>query len=224
MNQTINFDIDRVRAHSYSNEAEDLILKRIFDVVIQKNDVGFYVDIGAHHPVEHSNTYLFYERGWRGVCVEPNPEFRRLHTTYRPQDQFVNSGISSITSVLKYHRFDESQENGFFGDDHVAARIADNRAYLGYTNIDCLSVLEFLQTYVDKPVDLLSIDVETKEPEILGAWDWKVCRPTVICVEVHTRDLQTVLQSDVMTILSNVGYMPVSRGLMSAMFVLDDRL
>ena len=32
---------------------------------------GFYVDVGAHDPVQDSVTKLFYDRGWRGVNVEP---------------------------------------------------------------------------------------------------------------------------------------------------------
>ncbi|MEA2065142.1 MAG: SAM-dependent methyltransferase, partial [Patescibacteria group bacterium] len=37
---------------SYSQEGEDMILKRIFES--QKN--GFYIDVGAHHPKRFSNT------------------------------------------------------------------------------------------------------------------------------------------------------------------------
>ena len=46
----------------YSQEGEDMILSKIFGG--QKS--GFYVDVGAHHPLRFSNTYLFYLRGWGG--------------------------------------------------------------------------------------------------------------------------------------------------------------
>jgi hypothetical protein len=32
---------------------------------------GFYVDVGANEPVCHSITKAFYERGWRGIDIEP---------------------------------------------------------------------------------------------------------------------------------------------------------
>ena len=32
---------------------------------------GFYVDVGANDPVCHSITKAFYERGWRGINIEP---------------------------------------------------------------------------------------------------------------------------------------------------------
>ena len=35
---------------------------------------GIFVDIGAHDGVAYSNSFVFERlRGWRGVCVEPNP-------------------------------------------------------------------------------------------------------------------------------------------------------
>jgi hypothetical protein len=43
-------------APSYSQEGEDLILRRIFN----GQGAGFFVDVGAHHPKRYSNTYYFY--------------------------------------------------------------------------------------------------------------------------------------------------------------------
>ena len=38
----------------YSQEGEDMILRRIFEG--HKN--GFYIDVGAHHPRRFSNTFF----------------------------------------------------------------------------------------------------------------------------------------------------------------------
>ena len=51
---------------SFSQEGEDLILQRYFEGKTK----GFFVDIGAHHPIRFSNTYHFYRRGWRGMVVQ----------------------------------------------------------------------------------------------------------------------------------------------------------
>ena len=53
----------------FSSDGEDFILHKIFSKL--KN--GYYIDIGSHHPILHSNTFLFYLNGWRGVCVDPLP-------------------------------------------------------------------------------------------------------------------------------------------------------
>lgn len=46
--------LDGYSIKSYSQEGEDMILRRIFE----KQQVGFYVDVGAHHPRRFSNTYF----------------------------------------------------------------------------------------------------------------------------------------------------------------------
>ena len=52
--------------YSYSQEGEDMVLKRIFD----KQTKGFYIDVGAHHPKRFSNTYNFYLKGWKGINID----------------------------------------------------------------------------------------------------------------------------------------------------------
>jgi len=60
----------------YGQFGEDAVLQNIFRSqawrrasrtkadTIEKR-FGFYVDVGAFAPVQHSNTYWFYRRGWR---------------------------------------------------------------------------------------------------------------------------------------------------------------
>src|SRR5215470_302661 len=56
---------------TYSQFGEDLIISDLFNKL--SIDRVSYLDIGANNPSFVSNTYLFYERGFRGVLVEPNP-------------------------------------------------------------------------------------------------------------------------------------------------------
>lgn len=35
---------------------------------------GYFVDVGAHDGVTHSNTYALEQMGWTGLCIEPNAE------------------------------------------------------------------------------------------------------------------------------------------------------
>jgi FkbM family methyltransferase len=214
------------RTHrSYSIEAEDLLVQTVFSVVLKQHRAGTYLDIGAAHPIEHSNTYLFYERGWSGICVEPNPEFHALYRRYRPRDEALNIGISpDATGPLRYHRFKTDLINGFFGQDMVDRHISSGEIYLGHSNVPCLNIGDFLRTQINRPIDFLNIDVETLDARILGAWDWEACRPAVICAEIHTTDIPAMLKSDVATVLTNARYMAMCRGWLSTIFVANERL
>lgn len=206
---------------SYAIEAEDLLLANACVRLLRRpvSDGGSYLDLGASHPVDHSNTYYFYERGWSGICVEANPELCSLYPTARPRDVVHNVGIASKPGPLTYHRFKQYLNNGFLSQKIVDEHIGRGQTYLGKEDIECVPIADFLRTDVGTSVDILNIDVETMEPRIIGAWDWEVCRPKLICVEIHSRDIRHMLNSDVCTLLERSGYAPVSRGLISTIFV-----
>jgi len=51
---------------TYSLFGEDLKVKKIF----QNKKKGFYVDVGAYHPLKINNTYLLYKKGWNGINID----------------------------------------------------------------------------------------------------------------------------------------------------------
>ena len=94
---------------SYSQEGEDMILKRIFNE--KKN--GFYIDVGAHHPKRFSNTHYFYLKGWRGINIDAMPSSMKLFNKQRPKDINLEIAISDKKEVLTYYGFNESALNSF---------------------------------------------------------------------------------------------------------------
>ena len=85
---------------SYSQECEDLVLKRIFE-----NKIGFYVVVGAHHPKLFSNTYLFYKKGWKGINIDALPESMKLFNKMRPRDINIEIGVIEVEDELNYYVF-----------------------------------------------------------------------------------------------------------------------
>jgi hypothetical protein len=67
---------------SYAQNQEDVILHCALREVGQ----GFYIDVGAQHPVVDSVTKLFYEQGWRGINIDPMPQWVSLLQADRPRD------------------------------------------------------------------------------------------------------------------------------------------
>ena len=50
-----------IKRKYYSSEGEDLFLKKKLDL----KKKGFYVDVGAYHPIRHNNTMILY---FRDIC------------------------------------------------------------------------------------------------------------------------------------------------------------
>src|SRR4026207_951883 len=64
---------------------------------------GFYVDIGAGHPVYDNVSFAFYLRGWTGITVEPNPWLAQLSEAVRPLDVQIQSLIGEKPGTATYH-------------------------------------------------------------------------------------------------------------------------
>ena len=66
---------------SYAEAGEDVIVAGILDRFHMARIT--YLDVGAFLPIYNNNTYLFYQKGMRGVLVEPNidliPELKATH-------------------------------------------------------------------------------------------------------------------------------------------------
>ena len=75
---------------SYAQNFEDLMLYRALGGV----EHGFYIDIGAQHPEVDSVSKAFFDRGWRGLHVEPVPHYAELLREARPGDQVIEAAVS----------------------------------------------------------------------------------------------------------------------------------
>ena len=206
---------------SWSIEGEDVVCKFLMDHLFQGAiEKGFFIDIGAHHPYRFSNTYLLYKHGWRGINIEPNPDFISEFECLRPADLTLNIALADHTGLLPFRRFANPLLNGFFTEEVLRAKIIqDNLVYLDTTDVPAVSVREFLTTYVrEKGIDFLNIDVEGFESQILGSWDWQQYRPKLICAEIHGPSIEYVQQHEVHRILRREGYVFLSRIWQSSMF------
>src|SRR3989339_633328 len=88
--------------YSYSQTGEDIII----DFFLKEKKSGFYIDVGAYHPVNLSNTYKFYKRGWNGVNIEPNHNKLSLFKNQRTRDINLNIGIGQNETKSKFFIFD----------------------------------------------------------------------------------------------------------------------
>jgi len=81
----------KYKKNSYSFNAVDLIVNYIF----KDKKKGFYLDIGAQHPISNNNTYLLFKRGWSGINIDLDKKNIELFDIIRPKDINLNYAISS---------------------------------------------------------------------------------------------------------------------------------
>jgi FkbM family methyltransferase len=163
---------------SYSQHGEDIRLSWLFP---DETD-GFYIDIGANDPTFLSVTKHFYDRGWRGINVEPTPSLCAQLNAARPRDVNLNIGISHKEGALTFYESPSISGWSTFSPG-MAAHYRARGLFLAERTIPVVSLTDLFTRHVDRPVDFLKIDVEGNEGDVIRGIDWNICRPRVMVIE-----------------------------------------
>ena len=162
---------------SHSINYEDVLLRRIF----RDQPTGFYIDVGAAHPIDDSDTYMLHRRGWSGINIEPNPDFFRALEQERPADRNLNLALSDRDGSIVWHRVGNT---GLSTCDSAQAERAGRHGHVitrhtvRTTTLACI-----LADACPASIDLLKVDVEGLELQVLSGNNWDRWRPSLIVVE-----------------------------------------
>lgn len=169
-----------------SQSGEDVILAYILNARgIAAKDCT-YLDLGANHAKQYSNTFYFYDKGARGVLVEANPSLIPELKLYRNEDVILNCCISDVSG--------ESVDFYVLNGDGLSTpdkkRVDEAISLNPSLKIDrvvpvkTMTVNEILRKYFDKAPVFINIDLEGDDMAILGSIDWETYRPLMISIEM----------------------------------------
>jgi FkbM family methyltransferase len=176
---------------------------------IQWADSGFYVDLGANHPVVLSTTYLLYRAGWHGITVDPIPSLCALHRRLRPRDICLNAGVGP---ACERRRFWETAPDVFSSFSEQDTKRAEERGFctvLREAELPLLTPEKILkQAVAEGKVNYLSIDTEGLDGEILRNWPWGKSLPDVVSCEASALSED---ESEADVVLRDQGYLVLKR-------------
>jgi FkbM family methyltransferase len=162
---------------SYAQNNEDVMLYRALREVKE----GFYIDVGAQDPVIDSVTKAFYERGWRGINIEPNEEYFRKLQDDRPHDINMLTAVGCEPGAISFY---EVVHTGLSTTSAVYAR---GHAEAGYEvhlrNVSCTTLDKICTDCGVKTVHFLKIDVEGSERAVLEGFSFETVRPWIVVLE-----------------------------------------
>lgn len=148
----------------YSQVGQDIC---VIEEVYKKKRNGFFVDVGASHGINLSNTYLLEkDYGWNGICIEPHPRFF---------EKLVKNRTAKCVQCAAYSEGGQEVEFVVAG---VLSGIADHidfhKSALDKEKI--VVATERLTDILDRHdapcfIDYLSLDTEGSELEVLKGTD-----------------------------------------------------
>lgn len=203
---------------SYSQEGEDMILRRIFE----NKEVGFYIDVGAHHPKRFSNTYYFYKKGWNGINIDAMPKSMEIFDRVRPRDINIEAAISNEVCELIYYEFNEPALNGFSEELSELRNSSESYYITSHYMLKTTSLNDVLKDHVDSDhlkIDFLTIDVEGLDLNVIKSINLKKYRPKLILIEILSNSLFEIWNSDITVYLKDYNYKVYAKTFNTVFFI-----
>lgn len=199
----------------YSQFGEDITAANL----LRNVKSGFYVDIGAHHPLRHSNTALFHIWGWRGVTVEPMRQGFRAFRRYRPHAINVRAAIHNDEDSVTLFKFRGGLSNTTMQERVKGLR--KSKDVVGEEVVPALSLNDVFERHVPDGVrvNYLSVDIEGYDIEAMLAFDLARYRPDVVCLELYRPDMLALGENVAVKYMSEHGYQLYAINIYSFTFV-----
>jgi FkbM family methyltransferase len=179
-----------------SNEEEQQLVRQFFG-----GEPGFFVEVGANHPVVGSQSWHLEQHGWQGILIEPQPDLATELAKVRRAKVFAVACSSSKKAGLRLPFFVAGGLSSL--ERETMAPGSEVEAVI---EVDVRTVDDVLtEAGARQPIDFLSIDVEGHEIEVLRGLDVMRWRPRLILLEDHVGNL------DKHRFMKSLGYRLVRR-------------
>lgn len=192
---------------SYSQAGEDAILRFLF------NDYGIsriqYLELGTNIPNYGNNTYLFYTKGSRGVCVEADSSLISQIKKIRPLDKIINAGVSvGGEKEADFYIFNASGISTFDKKEAEYRDSLGNYKIVRKVKVPLININDLIKNNFSEYPDLLSIDIEGLDFSVLKSLDFTNYPIPIICVETCTYSENHIRPKDwtIQEFMLSIGY------------------
>lgn len=165
---------------SFAHCKEDIFLWRALSGRVH-HDVGFWIDAGAFDPVDASVTKAFYDRGWRGINIEPLKEPYRRLVEQRPRDINLQMLVSDIEGKETFFELDNGQLSTT--NEEFALRHTEAGAQVTSYVVNATTLAKICERFAPETIHFLKIDVEGHEARAIKGMDFSRFRPWILVLE-----------------------------------------
>lgn len=146
---------------------------------------GRFLDIGAYHPTQFSNTRALYDLGWGGLMIEPSPgPLAALVREYGNSDrvQVMSAAVGIAPGFVALHVSDDAVSTG---SAETYATWQKDGGYYGMLFVPIITLEQIANQFGGH--DFWNIDAEGMSADIFQQMLKLRMRPRCVCVEFDNR-------------------------------------
>ena len=173
----------------YGQRETDRYIEDYFPEQVQ----GTAVEVGAYDGVKGSNTKMFEDKGWKTVCIEPNPDIFPLLQKNRPASHNVEGACAERPSFepLEIFTFESGIESSLTSLKPDVRLIRDYGSAITNSrevDVNVFRLNDILEFLIIDSIDFVSIDTEGTELDVLKGFDLNKYCPRLLVVENNYED------------------------------------
>lgn len=175
----------------------------VFENIFQQRSNGFFLDIGATDGIKHSNTKLFEENGWSGICLEPRIiDFHKLCSNRK----CVCCNVAAYSTSMNEIEFTEYIGYGC-NLSGITSRLSNVRPSLNQRSIltQTISINDLCDQHGVLEIDFISIDVEGSEMEVLKGLDFDKINVTCLTIENNENQIEPYMNNQGFSVIKTLG-------------------
>jgi FkbM family methyltransferase len=172
--------------------------------------------VGAQDPTHDSVTRAFYDRGWRGVNIEPATGCFQKLCAARPRDLTLQVALGNREGWATLHEFPDTGLSTLVGSLAAAHRA------IGFSSVErtvpILTLTRVWERFVKG-----KIDVEGYERQVLSGADLKKLRPWIILAEATEPMTSEATWEEWEEILLRARYQPIPFDGLNRWYLAEER-
>ena len=187
---------------SYSQNQEDVVLFRLVELIPE----GFYIDVGAAHPVLDNVTYALYKAGWHGINIEPMKREADLLREIRPRDITCETAAGDTVGRVTLYAAPMENRGATTADTDLVEKYTNAGQSFESFEVDVVRLDQILEENNIEIVHILKIDVEGAEKAVLKGASLSKYRPWVLVIEATRPNSTEDVSSEWKNLVLEAGY------------------
>jgi FkbM family methyltransferase len=200
----------------YAQFYEDYILS----IALSHIEKGYYVDVGSNSPDLDSVTKCFYQKGWRGINIEPIKKWHDLYLIERPEDININKGVSNVEGKIDFYV--SSVDLMSSGNIDFVDKAKKKGYEFTKQIIEVTTLSRILEQHPLPSITFMKIDVEGMESQILNGLNFSKYRPMVLIIESIRPFSHARVQDDWELVVLNNNYTFVFFDSLNRYYIADE--